>query len=66
MASAEMLAKVETIPRDQWPVAADQLERVARKNRCLGKYWKLICQLRRGVIGERCDERAAQALRKLG
>jgi hypothetical protein len=61
----EVMSMAETIPRNQWPVAADRIEVVARENRCLGKYRKLISQLRRGVLGERCEDRAAQALRNL-
>lgn len=53
------------IPRNQWPAVADRIELLARENRCLGKYRKLISQLRRSVIGERCEDRAAQALIKL-
>ena len=63
---AAIMLTAEVIPRNQWPVAADRIEVLARENKCLGRYRQLISQLRRGVIGERCEERAVQALRKLG
>lgn len=59
------MAVIDAIPRSQWATVADRIERLARQDKCLGRYRKLIRDLRRGAFGERCSERAEDALRKL-
>jgi hypothetical protein len=59
------MAVIETIPRSEWATVADRIERLARQDKCLGRYRQLIRDLRRGVFGERCSERAEAALQQL-
>lgn len=51
--------------RLRWSRLADRIENLAKVDRCLGKYRQLVRDLRRGAIGERCDERAEKAIEKL-
>lgn len=66
MKSASRVSQLGVIvPIDDWYRAADEIEYLARSQRLLGKYRRLISDLRRRMVGERCGERAAAALEKL-
>lgn len=53
------------VPVGEWSRAADEIENLSRAQKCLGKYRRLVSELRRKLIGERCGERAFLALKKL-
>jgi hypothetical protein len=58
-------SSVTVVPICEWAIAADDIERLARERRMLCKYRRLISELRRRMVGERCGERAVLALAKL-
>ena len=63
--STAQKTSIETVPREQWEAAAAEIEDLARNQRQLWKYSRLVSQLRRAMLGENLEQRAAQALNRL-
>lgn len=49
----------------RWQSLADRIESLARRQRCYGRYQRLIGELRSGRMGVDCEQRARRALATL-